>query len=104
MDELFLQILNANESAQVQIEEAQGATQNSQEVFNELKKTVDREALESFERESRKIVEKTDTVLLQAKHDVAASLVQQKSLLEQDFKQVSESHRAKILSEIFHGE
>jgi len=45
MDELFLQILNANEAAQVRIEEAQGATLNSQEVFNELKKTVDREAL-----------------------------------------------------------
>lgn len=104
MDELFLQILNANESAQVRIEEAQGATLNSQEVFNELKKTVDREALESFENESRIILEKTDTVLIQAKRDVAVSLQQQKSILEKDFKKVSESHRAMILSEIFHGE
>jgi len=50
------------------------------------------------------ILEKTDTVLIQAKRDVAVSLQQQKSILEKDFKKVSESHRAMILSEIFHGE
>src|SRR4051794_34263077 len=103
MDELFLQILKANEAAQEHIERAQGTTQNAQDVFKEMKKTVDQVAQVEFEKESIVMKEKSDAVIRKAESDEATSLQRKKEIFKHDFVTVSEAHRANILSEIFDG-
>lgn len=105
MDELFLQIMSANELAQKQIEIAQSATNTSAKDLKEFKQTLDASLLETFNEQARSLNEKTQALVASYEAQSRRKFEQSKSLLEKDFKEISENFHQKILKEVttFHG-
>lgn len=100
MDDLFLQILEANEKAQIRISDAQGSKDNNIDRLKKIKKEIDTSSLESFNKESNLLLEKTKNVLSDAEKSTQQKLEERKKSLKDDFEKVSSQYRAKIIAKV----
>lgn len=100
MDDLFLQILTANENAKNKVDNAQGSQSDYTQLLNQSKKAIDEKALFDFENKLNAHYKKNELIRQEAQDSMAKKLVKQKEILKQDFDEISKKHKDQIMAKV----
>lgn len=100
MDELFLQILKANEEAQEELDRAYGASSSLQKDLQTLKNEVDESVMNWYENQAQILLDSRKKALDSLKEDSKEIFLKEKAEVESVFKEKSKAFHKELLERI----
>ena len=100
MDDLFLDVLKANQEAQTDIEKNKISSLENRKIIIEKKLEMDEAFLSKLKKFEKEVSEKSELTLITLKMQQASVLEKEKEAFEKEFLQKSSEMRTELLKKI----